>query len=272
MQTNTILSATLIDLIFDGRNKAYGAYELRKTYSRRIILSLIITLLLVGVAIAATILTSNSKEKVQYFKSKTVVELTNIPQTAEPEPEPEPQPQQEQTPVKEVPYTDPKIVTEEEFDKPPASIEDLETAKAGTEKKDGEDFDGIVKKQGPVIKDGGDNFEQPVEKDNDKPLDIVEVDAKFNGNWVRFLERNLDANVPLNNEAPAGRYSVVIRFVVDKEGNVSEITPLTNHGYGMEEEAVRVLKKAAKWEPAIQNGHKVKAYRKQVIVFEVVEE
>ena len=42
--------------------------------------------------------------------------------------------------------------------------------------------------------------------------------------------------------------------------------------YGMEEEAVRVLKKAAKWEPAIQNGHKVKAYRKQVIVFEVMEE
>jgi protein TonB len=40
----------------------------------------------------------------------------------------------------------------------------------------------------------------------------------------------------------------------------------------METETIRVLKKAAKWEPAIQNGHKVKAYRKQVIVFEVVDE
>ena len=232
MQTNTILSAPLIDLIFDGRNKAYGAYELRKTYSRRIILALIITLLLVGVAIAATILTSNSKERVQYFKSKTVVELTNIPQTTEPEPEPEPEPKPEQTQVKTEPFTDINIVPDEEQDNPPASVDDLTTAQVGTERRDGSDFDGTVQSQTPVVAGSGGIIDQPVTPETDEPLSIVEVDAKFNGNWVRFLERNLDANVPLNNEAPAGRYSVVIRFVVDKEGNVSEITPLTNHGYG----------------------------------------
>ena len=64
----------------------------------------------------------------------------------------------------------------------------------------------------------------------------------------------------------------MIQFVVDVEGNVSDIKPLTNHGYGLEQEAVRVLKKAAKWEPAIQNGVKVKAYRKQVITFQVLGE
>lgn len=272
MQTNTILSASLIDLIFDGRNKAYGAYELRKTYSRRIILSLIITLLLVGVAIAATILTSNSKERVRYFKSKTVVELTNIPQTAEPEREPEPKPQPEQTTVKTEPLTDINIVPDDEQDNPPATVDDLLNAQVGTDRRDGSDFDGTVQSQSTVAAGNGGIIDQPVTRESDEPLSIVEVDAKFNGNWVRFLERNLDAHVPLNNEAPAGRYSVVIRFVVDKEGNVSEITPLTNHGYGMEEEAVRVLKKANKWEPAVQNGHKVKAYRKQVIVFEVVNE
>jgi protein TonB len=59
---------------------------------------------------------------------------------------------------------------------------------------------------------------------------------------------------------------------VDKEGNVSDITPLTNQGYGMEEEAMRVLRLAAnKWEPAIQNGYKAKAYHKQMITFEVVD-
>ncbi len=57
--------------------------------------------------------------------------------------------------------------------------------------------------------------------------------------------------------------------MVDTEGNVSDIKPLTNHGYGLEEEAIRVLKKAAKWEPAIQNGINVKAYRKQVIILGV---
>jgi protein TonB len=40
----------------------------------------------------------------------------------------------------------------------------------------------------------------------------------------------------------------------------------------LEEETVRVLKKATKWEPAIQNGNKVKAYRRQVITFDVLEE
>ena len=95
---------------------------------------------------------------------------------------------------------------------------------------------------------------------------------KFNGNWRAFLERNLNAEVPLNNNAPAGRYSVVIQFVVDKNGNVSDITALTSHGYGMEEEAIRVLRKAAKWEPAIQNGNQVKAYRRQPITFDVQSE
>jgi len=53
--------------------------------------------------------------------------------------------------------------------------------------------------------------------------------------------------VPVENAAPAGHYSVVIRFVVDKEGNVSDIEALTNHGYGMEQEAIRAIKK-------LQNG------------------
>jgi len=86
------------------------------------------------------------------------------------------------------------------------------------------------------------------------------------------LERNLNANIPVDNGAPVGRYSVVVQFVVDKEGNVSDIQALTNHGYGLEEEAIRVIKKAPKWEPAIQNGIKVKAYRRQVITFDVNEE
>jgi protein TonB len=63
-----------------------------------------------------------------------------------------------------------------------------------------------------------------------------------------------------------------MQFVVELEGKVSDITAMTNHGYGFEEEAIRVLKKAAKWEPAIQNGRPVKAYRRQVIIFEVPEE
>ena len=103
----------------------------------------------------------------------------------------------------------------------------------------------------------------------DEPFWVVEIDAKYDGNWGRFLERNLNGEVPINNGAPAGSYTVIIQFVVDIDGSISDIKPLTNHGYGLEQEAIRVIKRSTKWEPAIQNGRQVKAYRKQPITFRV---
>jgi protein TonB len=102
----------------------------------------------------------------------------------------------------------------------------------------------------------------------------VEIDASYPGGpgaWRNFLERNLRADVATENGASPGTYTVVIQFVVDKEGNVSDVKPITSVGYGMEQEAVRVLKKSGKWKPAIQNGREVKAYRKQPITFQIQE-
>jgi len=102
----------------------------------------------------------------------------------------------------------------------------------------------------------------------------VEEEASFPGGqteWRKFLERNLRGDVATEHGAPAGSYTVVAQFIVDKEGNISEIKPLTNLGYGMEEEVVRIIKKSPKWSPAILNGKPVKAYRKQPITF-VIEE
>jgi Gram-negative bacterial TonB protein C-terminal/GldM third domain len=98
----------------------------------------------------------------------------------------------------------------------------------------------------------------------------VDIAASFSGGdleWRRFLERNLRGDVAAENGAPSGIYTVVMQFVVDKDGNISDIKPLTQFGYGMEEEVVRILKKSPKWSPAMQNGKPVKAYRKQPITF-----
>ncbi len=103
----------------------------------------------------------------------------------------------------------------------------------------------------------------------------VEIEARYPGGdneWRKFLERNINADVAVRHKAPAGLYTVVVIFVVDREGKVSDIRALTNHGYGMEEEVIRLLKRAPLWEPAIQDGRKVKAYRKQPVTFQVVEE
>lgn len=98
----------------------------------------------------------------------------------------------------------------------------------------------------------------------------VETEASFPGGepaWRTFLMKNLRTVVPIDNGAPIGKYTVEVQFVVGKDGAVSNIKALTNLGYGMEDEVVRVIEKSGNWSPAIQNGKAVNAYRKQPITF-----
>jgi protein TonB len=100
----------------------------------------------------------------------------------------------------------------------------------------------------------------------------VDIKPAFPGKesgWRKYLESNLNPNVPVDNGAPNGRFFVIIQFIVRKNGDVSDVTALTKHGHGMEKEAMRIIKKGPKWEPAILNGEKVDAYHVQQIVFEV---
>ncbi len=106
-------------------------------------------------------------------------------------------------------------------------------------------------------------------------FDKVDIEASYPGGdkaWRKFLESNLDGTVATRNNAPVGVYTVIIQFVVDKEGRVTDIKPLSNQGYGMENEVIRLLKKAPRWKPAIQNERPVKAYRRQPVTFMVMDE
>ena len=67
----------------------------------------------------------------------------------------------------------------------------------------------------------------------------------------------------MNNEIQG---TVVVQFIVDKEGNVSDVEAISGPNE-LREEAVRVIKKSGKWTPAIQNGRQVKSYKKQPIKF-----
>jgi len=98
----------------------------------------------------------------------------------------------------------------------------------------------------------------------------VEVEASYPGGaaaWVKFLQKNLKADVPIKNDAPIGQYQAIVVFIVDKDGSVSNVKPATRFGYGMEDEVVRVIEMSGKWIPATRNGIPLKAYRKQPITF-----
>lgn len=119
----------------------------------------------------------------------------------------------------------------------------------------------------------------PAQKDSvskageDTVYESVDIEASFPGGddaWRKYLEQNVNGAVAAEYGAPAGSYTVVIQFVVDKEGKLSDIKPLTRHGYGMEAEVIRILRKSPRWNPASQDGRMVKAYRKQPVTFTVI--
>ena len=134
MQTDHILSAPLIDLIFEGHNKAYGAYELRKNYSNRINKALLITMVIAAFICGGSILANSSKKSNPKYEMGPVVELTPF-EDKKIEPEPKPEKQPEIKPPKTFIFTAPVIT--EVVDTPLPTQEDMDSAKIGAKKIDG---------------------------------------------------------------------------------------------------------------------------------------
>lgn len=277
MELNKIMQSDLLDIVFENRNKSYGAYELRTQYNRRLSSALIVTgvaaiLLVVGTAFA-------SKSKAHRTGGTVIIDDVNLVKPKEEvkriEPE-QPLKQPDPVKVKIDRFTPPKIVAEEI--KPEDQVKDnaqLDNANIGKIDQKGVESDMA---NPPKVDESTSVTESPKIED-DKPFTSVQIEATFPGGteaWKKYLENFLDPQKPSEKGAPEGRYTVIVEFVVDKEGNVSDVKALTSLGYGMEEEAMRVIKqtvsKGIKWTPAEQNGMKVKAFRKQPITFVVSEE
>ena len=125
---NQILKIDFLDLLFEGRNKSYGAYELRKTYNKRITLALLIT----GGVLLAIVLSSFLAKQFDTGDPKMEikeVQLEAIKQEEEPKPEPPPPPPPKQEPpkVEMTKFTPPEIVKDEEVKKEdiPPEVEKL---------------------------------------------------------------------------------------------------------------------------------------------------
>ncbi len=274
MEANKILSADILDLIFEDRNKDYGAYELRKTYNKRITKALLITatvalLTLLGSYLATQIKASGPKEK------KTEVNLADIKQEEEKKVEPPPPPPPPPEPKVEMKqFTPPVIKKDEEVkeeEKPPEQ-EELKDVKIDVQNQEG------VKDEAPTvvnIDEGKQVVEEKKEEDDNHIFEKVEIEASFPGGfaaWKKYLEKKLNASVASDNGAPVGTYTVQVKFIVDKQGNISDVKALSSHGYGIEEEAIKAIKSGPAWKPGNQNGRAVNSYHTQPITFIVADE
>jgi hypothetical protein len=110
--------------------------------------------------------------------------------------------------------------------------------------------------------------------ENNLPYEVIQVEQepRFPGGqyaWNRYLERNVNSDVPIKNHAVPGTYTVIVSFKIDENGNVSDVRALNDPGYKTADEAVRVIEASPKWVPAKNEGKKVSAVTKQKIIFQV---
>ena len=154
---------------------------------------------------------------------------------------------------------------------PPPEQAKLDTAKIDNFDQKGVKSDVVA----PPVEQGTGVVAPKVEEDYDKIFTSVQVEAGFPGGpaaWIKYCQRSINAQVGVDNGAPPGTYTVVVSFIVDKQGNISEVQAENDPGYGMAAEAVRAIQRGPKWTPALQNGRNVISRKKQPITFQVGEE
>lgn len=274
MDVSKILSSEFLDLLFDGRNKDYGAYELRKNYNKRLRLALGIT---TAVALLVFLMAFVSKNMGDRDKNKVKVSevtLSDIKQEeqmkVEPPPPPPP-PVQEPPKIEITKFTPPKIVEDEKFEEKNEVKEQEEITNVGKIDQEGIKDPEVVNP--PKVEQETKVVEAPREDEN-TVFTKVEVEAQFPGGedkWNKYVYNAIMKRIDdLVEDGQAG--TVEVQFIVDKEGNVSNVEALNMKGSVLARVATDAIKKGPKWIPAIQNGRQVKAWRRQKVTFRLPDE
>lgn len=165
---------------------------------------------------------------------------------------------------------DGKIVDKDEFNNiDPNSIKSIEVVKPNKALEAfGEDGrNGVIK---VTLRSPNDKMREGVQISTE-----VQEEPKFDGGkeaWLSFLNKNLKKEIPIEKGGPPGKYTVILSFIVDTKGKVSNVEAENDPGYGTAEEAVRVMKLSPNWIPAKQNGKPVVYKHKHTITYVISED
>ena len=260
MTNNEILHADLLDILFENRNKAYGAYALRKNYNHRLQWALGISLSLVFL-----LLIIQNYGTVETISKGPRPDLTltpvNLSQPKAPDP---PKPKAEPS-RKQIVYTDQIKIDPRETEMPDHN--EMITADISDKTVEGKASTDTVQ-----TKDQNTKETEGDKKSNDKEeVHPTNFDAQFPGGkeaFAKFLTKYLVTP----GELEAGeRKTVLVRFMVDADGTISKTEVLQSDGEDYSREVKRVLAKMPKWIPAMQNGTKVATWFTQPVSFIGVE-
>ena len=244
-----LLKNEWLDIVFEGRNKSYGAYDLRKsdtkTTTRAFILGAVIFAFLVSIPLLASLIPESSDDDMNMDKKIITVKLPPKDKPKENIPPPPPPPPK----VDQVKFVKPIVAKAEEVVEEPPKIKEIVDKKLGAETIKGyPDAELSVEPVG-----NGD----VVEEDNSIYNTAgIEVKPDFPGGiekFYKFVGKNYQ--VP---EEEGLKGKVFVSFVVEKDGSLTDIKVIRDIGYGTGKEAIRVLRSCPRWNPGEQNGKKVR--------------
>jgi len=267
MKPKELLNADYLDIVFDQRNKRYGGYELRKHYDQRIGKATMLALTGVAVMLSFSFISVSHEKDVKPNDTPVVITEYKIPPVEKkPEVQPPKPPAAPPKPITTVRST--VIVVEPDDlvkpdDTPPLNNK-IGDAVVGTQDHSGEPAGIASDISGPK---GGTSTS--VITDN-KPAPIptwVEQMPAFNGDMNAYLNKNLHYPDMARENGIEGK--VIIRFIVNEDGSVSDVTVVRSVGGGCDAEAVRIVSGMPKWKPGKQNGKEVKVIFNLPIVFKL---
>lgn len=251
MKTEAAIPLKWEDIVFENRNKAYGAYFIRKIYSRNVVLAFAGMLILTGLAIAAPKIAdffrsddSANDHKKDLSKVVTLDQPPPIMPNTPPPPRVEVPP-----PVKTLKYVAPKVTKEEVVEEEIPTIEEIKKTEVSTETTEGPEtvvFEEPVKK---VVDDGDDN----------QIYTVVEQQPEFPGgmeSMMKFIQKNMKYPAQARRMGTEGR--VFIGFVVNLDGKITDVNTVKGISMDCDKEAARVIQMMPPWKPGKQNGRAVR--------------
>ena len=264
MKTDTILNADILDIIFEKRNKEYGAYTLRKFYNNRLYKALGVTFTFAAVLLALSFLQKKDAPKLAFTE---VVMRTLPPPTADvPKPE---KPKEKAAPQK---VASPKIKPPTQkftnnvqitTDEKASTIKDLDIdIQIGNEDIKGKQSAPLVVTptlpEGPITTGSPEPIRPAVDKST--PSNFAEVMPVYPGGMAalrKFLEKHLRNPQDLDE---GKNIFVKIRFIVGYDGTLKGFETIQDGGAVFNNEVVRVLKKMPQWIPGKTKGENVSVY------------
>ena len=262
-QKQDIFSQNWLDVVFDGRNKQYGAYVLRRDASKDALIALLIASSVFIIALLAPLIKTRlspvADDRILAPRETTrIVELAPPPpiDLTSPQPPavapPAPRTSQVRMPPPRVVKAD-QVITEE-----PPSTTLLKLANPGPTTIDG-DPDAAIHIDGPVGYGHGDAAITEATALDDTPFSVVEIEPMFPGGmeaFSRYVRENY--RYPAQAAAHGVKGKVILTFIVECDGSLTAIKVIRDLKFGTGEEAVRLLKASPKWRAGVQNGRPVR--------------